>query len=524
MLDLIISGARIIDGTGNAWFRGDVGVEAGRITRMGDLSGAAARQRIGAEDHYLAPGFIDIHTHSDFTLQRFPRAESMISQGVTTEVMGNCGLTPFPVAQERLELLQRYTASMGAELSWEWRSTGEFLACLDRLPLSHNVIPQVGHGSVRIAAMGFEQRQPTAEELETMQRLVAAAMEEGAWGLSSGLIYTPGTYADTAELVALAQVARRYGGFYSTHLRDEADHLVPAVEEALTIGLEAGIPVQLSHHKVMGQRNWGTVKRTLTMVDEARRQGHDVTLDQYPYSGSATSFTAFLPPWSLAGGVEALLGRLRDPAQRAHIAAETEARRPMGWEKVLVAGVRAPEHEELEGLTMAQVGARLNRAPVEAGLDMLLREGGPFAIVRFGMSEDDVAYVMRHPHVMVASDGSATAPIAGGKPHPRSYGTFVRVLGRYVREEGNLGLEEAIRKMTSLPAQRLGLWDRGLIRPGSVADLVLFRADQVAESSTFEDPHRYAAGIDKVWVGGSLVWEGGSDTGAVAGRVLRRGV
>lgn len=523
MLDLIIKGARVIDGTGNPWFRADVGLEGGRIARLGDLTGVAARQQVDAGDAVLAPGFIDIHTHSDFTLPRFPRAESMVAQGVTTEVTGNCGLTPYPVHPDRLDLIQRYTAFMGAKLSWEWRSTGDYLDYVDQLPLAHNVIPQIGHGSVRIAAMGFEKRPPTAEELETMQKLVAAAMDEGAFGLSSGLIYTPGTYADTEEMVALCQVVRRFGGFYSTHLRNEADHLEAAVEEALTIGREAGVPVQLSHHKVMGEKNWGTVNKTLHRVDEARCCGADITLDQYPYTGSSTTFTAFLPTWSLAGGVDSLLARLKDPAERRRIAAEADAAKPMGWENVLIAGVRRAENQPFEGLTIAELGAQLQLPPVEAGIELLLREGGPFPIVRFGMSEEDVRRVMRHPHVMIASDGYAFCPSEGGRPHPRSYGTFARVLGRYVRDEGNLSLEEAIRKMTSLPAQRLGLWDRGIIRPGCAADLVLFRPEAVREEATFQDPHRYASGVDRVWVNGQLVWEDGRDTGAPAGRVFRRG-
>jgi N-acyl-D-amino-acid deacylase len=523
VLDLKIRGARIIDGTGNPWFRADVGIEGGTITRLGDLSGAQARESIDAADACLAPGFIDIHTHSDFTLPRFPRAESMVAQGVTTEVTGNCGLTPYPVAPDKLDLLQRYTAFMGSKLSWEWRSTAEFLDYLDRLPLAHNVVPQVGHGAVRIAAMGFENRQPTAAELAAMEQLVADALEAGVFGLSSGLIYTPGTYADTAELIALCRVVKRYGGFYSTHMRNEADHLVAAVDEALTIGREAGVPVQLSHHKAMGERNWGRIEETLGMADKARAEGHDVTLDQYPYSGSSTTFTAFLPTWSLAGGVEQLLVRLADPALRKQIRDEADAAKPMGWDKVLVAGVRSEENKPFEGMTIAQVGSALGMDGIDAGIEMTLREKGPFSIIRFGMSEEDVRRVMRHPHVMVASDGYAFNPAEGGKPHPRSYGTFARVLGRYVREEGNLALEEAVRKMSSLPAQRLGLWDRGIIRPGCAADLVLFRPEAVREEATFQDPHRYASGVECVWVNGIQVWGNGSDTGAAAGRVFRRG-
>jgi N-acyl-D-amino-acid deacylase len=523
MLDTLIRGARVIDGTGNSWFRADVGIEAGRISRLGALNGEAAQQVVDADDAVLAPGFIDIHTHSDFTLPRFPRCESMVAQGVTTQVTGNCGFSPFPVVSERLELLRRYTEFISGGLPWDWRSAAEYFDYIDALPLANNVVPLVGHGALRIAAMGFENRAPTGDELETMQRLAAESLEQGAFGLSSGLIYVPGTYAETPELIAMARVASRYGGFYATHLRSETEHLVAAVEEALTIGRDAGVPVELSHHKVMGQQNWGMVEHTLAMVDEARRDGLDVTLDQYPYTGSSTSIGAFLPTWSLEGGVDELLRRLDDEADRTRIKQQTEASKPMAWDKVVVAGMRLPHHRRFEGMTIEAIGRELGREPLEAALDLAQEEGGLFPIIRFGMSEDDVRTVMRHPQVMIASDGHALNATDDTMPHPRNYGTFARVLDTYVRGEGHLALEEAIRKMTSLPAQRLGLWDRGLVRPGCVADLVLLRPEAVKEEATFADPHRYASGVDRVWVSGIEVWREGRDTGAEAGKVLRRG-
>ena len=523
MFDLLIRNARVIDGAGNPWFRADVGIEQGTITEVGAISpGTAAQRLVDADDVCLAPGFIDIHTHSDFTLPSFPRAESMIAQGVTTEVTGNCGFTPYPISPDRLELLQSYAAFMAQGLTWDWTSAEEYLSHLDSLPLSHNVVPLLGHGAVRIAVLGFENRPPNSTELERMQSLVAEAFEQGVVGLSSGLIYTPGAYADMQELVALCRVVKRFGGFYSTHLRNEADELVAAVEEALTIGREAGVPVQLSHHKVMGEKNWGTVDQTLDLVDKATAAGQDVTLDQYPYTGSSTTFLAFLPAWSLEGGIESLLGRLNNPAQCRRIRDEAERAKPMNWDKVLVAAVSRNENEQFLGATIEEVGRKLGLEGADAGLELLRRENGPFSIIRFGMSEEDVERVMRHPQVMVASDGHALNQTSTGLPHPRNFGTFARVLGKYVREEENLNLEEAVRKMTSLPARRIGLRDRGLIRPGFVADLVLFRAEEIGDQATFDEPHRYAAGVKRVWVGGVEIWNESGDTGAAAGRVLRR--
>lgn len=523
MFDWRIRQARILDGSGTPWFRGDVGISDGRIVAVGDLTEVAAKRELDASGLCLAPGFIDVHTHSDFSLLRFPRGESRISQGVTTEVGGNCGLAPFPVDPVRLDLLRQSTSFMAATLSWEWRSANDFVRFLEGLPLSHNLMLLAGHGAIRTAVMGFERRSPTAEELEGMKRLVAEAMEAGAAGLSSGLIYAPGSFAQTDELVELCKVVCRYGGLYTTHMRNESDRLLESVREALTIGRQASVPVQISHHKAVGDRNWGRVRDSLALVDEARRAGQDVTLDQYPYTGASTTFTAMIPEWAMEGGVAALLERLQDPSLRDRIAVETEQKSPYGWDRVVVAAVRKPEHSRYEGLNIEDMGKLQGVDPVLAALDLLEAEEGPFSIIRFGACEEDVEYVMRHPQVMVGSDGYSISPALGAKPHPRNYGTFPRVLGRYAREKGIMSLEEAVRKMTSLPAQRFGLRDRGLVRPGQVADLVLFDPASVADTATYAEPHQYAAGIQWTMVAGEMVWQEGKDTGAVVGKVLRAG-
>ncbi|MEX2540638.1 MAG: D-aminoacylase [Trueperaceae bacterium] len=517
MLDTLFKDTRIVDGSGNPWFRGDVGVDAGRISAVGDLTGSSARSVVDAHDSYLTPGFIDVHTHSDFSLPAFPRAESLISQGITTEIVGNCGLTPHPVGPDRLDLIQKYTAFLGAKMPWDWSSTAEFLGYLESLPLSHDVVTLVGHGSIRVAVMGFDDRAPTAGELDLMKKYVGQAMEAGAAGLSSGLIYAPGSSAASDELSELCSVVRRFRGIYTTHLRDESTGLMSAVEEALQIGKSAGVPVQFSHHKVMGEANWGLVRESLARIDRARREGQDVTLDQYPYTGSSTTFSVFLPGWALEGGVARLLERLGEEETRRRIALAAQG---TDWSQVLIAGLARAEHKEYEGLSIHQLGAALGKDPFEAALELTLAEEGPFSIVRFGMAEQDVKYVMRHPHVMVASDGHAMSPELGGKPHPRSYGTFPRVLGRYTDALGGLSLEESVRKMTSLPAQRFGLWDRGLIRPGQRADLNML-SPTISDTATFNDAHSYSRGVESVLVNGELVWNEGGDTGARVGRVVR---
>lgn len=532
MHTLVFRNARIVDGTGNPWFWGDVGVEDGRIARVGDLTGAAARRTVDVGGAVLAPGFVDLHTHADFTLPIYPRAEAMVRQGVTTQLLGNCGFSPFPVSRERLDLLRAYAAFVDAGLSWDWEDATGYATCLERLPLACNVALQVGHGTVRVAVMGFEDHPPSPQELDAMQAHVARAMEQGAFGLSSGLIYVPGSYAATDELVAVAGVAGRYGAFYSSHIRGEGNTLLDAVGEALAVGRRAGVPVQLSHHKASGRQNWGRVGASLEMVDRARAAGQDVLADQYPYTAGSTTLAAILPSWAMEGGIEAMLSRLANPDLRARIRADIAPSGPLAQaggarefdpEAIMISSVPDGPTKAYEGRMLTEIAAERNEEPVDAALHLLESGGGGVQMIIFSVSEEDVRRVMRHHAVAVASDGWTLSPSAGGRPHPRSYGTFARVLGRYVREDGVLGLEEAVRKMTSLPSQRLRRFDLGLIRPGFVADLVVFDPERITDLATFHDPHRYCTGVAHVIVNGQMVIENEVDTGARAGRVLRRG-
>lgn len=518
-------GGRIVDGTGAAWFEGDVAFRGDRIAAMGDLRDAKATRVVDVAGAVVAPGSIDIHTHSDLPILVNPRAEAKIRQGVTTEVVGNCGSSFAPIVGGAEASLEGNLAKHGLKLTW--RSMGEYLDRVEAGRPAQNVAALIGLGLVRRGVVGSDDRPPTDSELDEMKRVIAQAMEEGAFGISSGLIYPPGSFARTNELVELARVAAQYGGIYATHMRNEADHVIESVAEAIEVGERSGVRVQISHHKALGPDNWGKVRTTVQMIEEARERGVEVTMDQYPYTASSTSLSTVLPLWAHDGGQAALLERLRDPETRTRIAEQSEGivqRSRGGWDKIFLASLGSLELSHLEGKNLMEAAAILGRAPVETAMDLLLQTGNNVRMVAFGMSEEDVRFVMSHPLTMIASDGSAIAPygtLGEGRPHPRSYGTFVRVLGHYVREERVLTLEDAVRKMTSLPARKLGLWDRGILRPGMAADVVVFDPKTVQEKADFINPHRYAAGINHVYVGGVAVVEAGEHTGAGPGRALR---
>lgn len=525
----MLRGGDVVDGSGAQRVRADVLIEEGRITGVGAVEVATGAKELKVEGQIVAPGFIDIHTHCDFTLHRWPRADSMVRQGVTTVVVGNCGYSTFPVGDgERREMLRSYSSFLADDLAWTWTDAGGFTEMLSALPIAPNVALQVGHGTARVAAMGFDDRAPTEAELDAMRASVANAMRSGAFGLSSGLIYAPGTYATSDELIALARVAAAHGGFYSTHMRNEGPAVLDAVAETIEVAERAGIPVEISHHKVLGRRNWGLTRKSLALIDDARARGLDVTADQYPYEASATTMTALLPTWAVEGGTGRMRLRLEDAATRTRVRHEIlhgpsdgSPRRDFEPDSVVVASV-ASEGSSVVGRTLLEIALARGVEPVDVVLDLLAQHGGGVEVVIFAIGEEDIRRVMAHPAVAVASDGWTLNPEAGGCPHPRSYGTFARVLGHYVREEHHLTLEDAVRKMSALPADRLGLRDRGRLTPGNWADVAVFDAATVAERATFTEPHRYCAGVSHVFVNGEHVIDGGEDTGAASGRVLRR--
>lgn len=500
--DYLIRGGTVVDGTGSPGYRADVAIRGDRIARVSPdpIDAARARVVLDARGMVVAPGFIDMHAHVE-SLARRPLAELFLRQGVTTVVYAPDGGMPWPL--------------------------GAYIDTLRAIGHAPNIAFFAGHNRIRQEVMGTENRAPTAAELERMKAMVAQAMEEGAIGLSTGLRYVPGIYSETGEVIELAKVAARYGGIYASHIRDEGAGVFDAVAELIRVAREAGLPAQLSHHKLMGQPQWGQSVRTLAMVDSARAAGLDVTIDQYPYTATSTGTGVLFPAWALAGGTAALKERLADPAQRARIVEgikETILEERGGGDLARIQLARVGFRREWEGKTFADIARERGREPdldFAAELAIEIQTQGGASGVWHVVDEGDLRRILVHPWTMVASDGGLDG-LGEGHPHPRGYGTFARVLGRYVREEGVLTLEEAIRKMTSLPAWRIGQPERGRIAEGLIADLVVFDPAKIADRATFVEPHHFAIGVSHVLVAGEPVIRSGSLTGSKPGRVLRR--
>ncbi|MBA3765509.1 MAG: D-aminoacylase [Acidobacteria bacterium] len=498
LYDVVITNARVIDGAGNPWFRADVALKDGHIARIGRVNREEARRTIDARGQILAPGFIDVHTHVEGIYEQ-PEAENFVRMGVTSLVTGNCGGSVTDVAQ--------------------------FFASIREHPLAVNLATLIAHGSVRRKVLGLENRAPTPEEMRQMEALVEQGMKDGAVGLSTGLIYVPGTYARTDEIVALARITARYNGLYATHMRDESDEVVEAIRESIQIGEQAGIPVEISHFKISSKRLWGQSPVTLGLVREARARGLMVTVDQYAYTASSTSLDVLLPGWVRAGGLEAGKARLADKATKERIVREMKDElKKNGFKDYAYAMVASYEkNPAFNGKSILEITKQARgkgdfNTQVEQIFEMY-GAGGP-GMVYHKMSEDDVQRIMREPFTMIASDSSVRR-FGEGVPHPRGYGNNARVLGHYVRELRLLTLEDAIRKMTSLPAQTFNLRDRGLVREGFAADLVIFDDTTIGDRATFEQPHQYPVGISYVIVNGETVFMSGQMTGARPGMALR---
>ncbi len=522
MYDYVIQHVRIIDGTSAPWFRGSVAVQDGKIAAVGAVDAAAAREVIDGEDLYLAPGFIDIHSHSDTSLPGCPTAESRILQGVTTEIGGDCGLSVAPVSDDpkKKQQLREYVGDM----DYSWRSIGEYLDMIAAKKPSVNFGTAVGHGTIRLAVMGFAARQASAQEIEKMRALLREALQDGAFCLSSGLIYPPGCYADTDELAALCEELVPFGAFYETHMRDEGEQVVEALQEALEIARRSGAPLQVAHHKVTRKSGWQVhCKTTIAMIERARREGLDVKVDQYPYNATATSLDSNVPLWAFDGGMAALFTRLRTPEIREKMKAETNAGHVGRWGNIFVSYTGSEKNRWTIGKSIEEIAKIRGVDPADACFDLILEERSRVGEVNFGMCEEDIEYIMQRPYVMIGSDGNAAPLDYEGQPHPRWYGTFPRVIAKYCRERKLFPLETAIFKMTGLPANRLGFSDRGLIREGMWADLVLFDFDEIEDTPTYEAPKQPCKGIRRVYVNGVLTACDGVHTGASAGMALRRG-
>ncbi|WP_034271352.1 N-acyl-D-amino-acid deacylase family protein [Actinospica robiniae] len=506
--DILIIGGTVVDGTGAEARRADVGVSGDCIAFLGSASSearAAADRTIDADGLVVAPGFIDLHTHVDYTIESVPGAHACVRQGVTTAVTGNCGTSSFPAPAFGVDFAA-YAARVEAS------EPAVNLACL------------VGHGSLRTAVIGADRRAATEEETRRMAELLEVAAQQGAFGLSTGLIYAPGSFADTGEVAALADVARANGLLYSTHMRNEGDGLLDALDEALDVARRTGVRLQLSHLKAMGPPNHGKVAAALARIDEARAAGLDVACDVYPYTASSTLLTSRLPDWAMDGGNVRLLQRLEDPDTRHRIAADLEAGRdwPFLPDATVLAGMPPGRYADLVGHSLRDVAARTGSSAAEAMLDVLYEHQAQVWIINHAMAEADVREVLRHPASAIGSDGWELTTDCEGSPHPRHFGTFARILETYCRNAAVLTLPEAIRKMTSLPAERLGLEDRGVLAPGRIADITVFDPEHVADTATYLAPKSYALGTKAVLVNGIPVLMEGEQTTARPGRVLRK--
>lgn len=524
-MDLIIRGAHIVDGDGGPRYLADVGISEGRIVEIGHrLSG---KRGIDAGGLVLAPGFVDMHAHSDLQLLAEPDHTAKVSQGVTLEVIGQDGLSYAPVDDATLATLRQQIAGWNDDppgFDWNWRSVTEYLDRLDE-GIATNAAYLVPQGTLRLLCAGYEDRPVTDAELDRMREVLAESLRQGAFGMSSGLTYTPGMYADTAELTALCEVVAAHGGFYSPHHRSYGAGALAAYAEMLEVSERSGCPLHLAHATMNFGVNEGRAGELLAMLDRAIDDGRDVTLDSYPYLPGATSLHALLPSWAMAGGVSSTLDRLRDPVPRGRIRHDLEVTGsdgchgvPVDWDTIVISGVREAGNAHLVGRSVAEAASAAGEQPTEFYFDILITERlGSSCLMHVG-HEDNVRAIMRHRAHTGGSDGL----LVGARPHPRAWGTFPRYLGHYVRETGVLELEECVAHLTSRPADRLGLVDRGRIRTGNIADLVLFDPEEVTDTATFEEPRQQATGIPHVLVGGVAVIEDGHRTDALPGRALRK--
>jgi N-acyl-D-amino-acid deacylase len=529
-LDILIRNGRIIDGTGNPYYRADVGIANGRVKCIQkQIDPASADKIIDAEERAVCPGFIDPHTHDDLYLISCPTCNDKVLQGVTTVVTGNCGQSVAPISDTHRDVILGSFKFLGSGLAHDdlkIKSFDDYLKKLEGLKPGVNVASLIGHSTLRMCTMGMANRKPGDSELKDMQSRVSSAMCEGAFGLSTGLIYAPGNYAATEEIVDLAKMLHPFNGIYCTHMRSESEEELNAIGEAIRIGEEAGIPVHIAHHKIAGKKNWGRSTETLKLMAEARYRGVEVTCDQYPYRAGSTYLAAVLPPRVLADGPSAYSNKLKDPALRSEIIAEIKEGSKPGWENLIHGAgfegimISVSRHSEYVGKSIAEIGGMEGKDPFDVILDLVVEEAREVIAILFMMGDEDINRIMQNPWTMIGSDGIPGFGV--NKVHPRMTGTFPRVLGKYVREEAVLRLEEAVRKMTSLPAQTFGLKTKGLVREGFDADLVIFDPNTVRDGSTYEEPNRPPKGISHVFVNGQLAAEDGNVLYATSGQVLRR--
>jgi N-acyl-D-amino-acid deacylase len=525
MYDLLIVNGRVIAGSGNPWFWGDVAIVGDKIVKIGQLSGEKATRVIDAKGRFVAPGFIDGHSHSDLHIFIEPRAHPKILQGITTENVGMDGMSVAPIEEKDVAGWRKHLSGLAGnpKIDWDWRSFSEYFDAIDALPPSINITSYVGLGTIRLKVMGMSDREATSDEIDRMKSIAAQAMEEGARGISTGLIYAPSQYQSLDEMIEIAKVVRQFDGIFDVHMRSESDRMIEAMEEVLEVGRRSGISVLITHFKVRGQKNWGGSERALGILDGARQEGIDVTIAQYPYIAGSTMLHAVIPPWYHVKGPDNLVKMLRD--DRGSIKKDIRQRMDwenfsaqVSWQNIFVSSVESDANKPYEGKRITEIASLKGLDdPTDAAFDLLVEEDLAVGMIAFAMHEDDVKRIMKHRTVSFITDGL----LGGSKPHPRVYGTYPRILGRYVRDQGVLSIEEAVRKMTSLPAEKLRLRTKGMLVENYDADITIFNPDTVIDNATFENPREFPSGIDWVIVNGQVVVENGKHTGATPGRTIR---
>jgi N-acyl-D-amino-acid deacylase len=525
--DLVLKGGTLLDGTGGPAWQADLGITGDTIEAVGTIAPEQAKRVIDVTGLHVCPGFIDIHTHSDEGILSCPTADSRVRQGITTEVTGNCGSSAAPLrGLGSEEIRKNWLVNEGIDA--DWSDVASYMSRIERIGISVNHALLLGQGTIRAAEVGEVNRPLSPDELTGVLRAVEEGMDQGAFGLSTGLEYTPGRYTPTAEIVEMARIVSRRGGLYASHIRDEEALLLDGVNEAIDIGRLTGARVEISHLKAAGRQNWGKQRPALDLIESARRQGVEVLADAYPYVAYSTGLSIFLPDWALEGGTRSALERLRDPGSRERIRKEVAVRiaaDPGDYDLIVVSRTRNAKNGDLIGMNLAQIGAMWQIKPLDALLRLLDEEEGDVPFIGYGMSPQNVEMVLGNPLVMIGSDGESMAPVgktAASRPHPRSYGSHARVLAHYTIEKHLLDLPTAVKKMTSMPADQVGISDRGRISRGRKADIVVIDAAGIKDEATFDNPHRYPEGILHVLVNGVPVVQGGSHTGARPGRMLRK--
>ncbi len=537
MCDLLIKNGKIIDGTGSPAIFADISVKDGKIERIEPSLQLDCQKEVNAANKIVCPGFIDIHSHSDATIMINRKAESKIRQGITTEVVGNCGISAAPLTTAFLsEVKDHLTVNSdfgrADEIGKSWITFGEYITFLNELSLGINIMPMVGLGTLRSAVMGIKSGPPTIDEMREMEDLLEKSLEEGAAGLSTGLEYIPDILSRVEELIQLCRVVKRQNKLYASHIRRESQGLFPAIEEAIRCGEESGCQVEISHLKLGGKINWGKTDQLFDILERAISRGVCLSWDQYPYIAWGTGLADYVPHWVIQEGHKKMIAYLSDTATRKKIRMEINKEIKKGihayntasWENVQIAMVKSPEYKAIEGKRISKIAKELNTDPLDFVFDLLIKERGLVKTLVFCMDEEDIKTIMKHPHTIIASDGRAVAPygeLKKGATHPRYYGAFPRVLGKYVRDEKVLSLETAIKKMTSMPAKTMGLDTRGTLAPNMVADITIFDPETVCDVATYENPHQYSKGIEKVILSGEIIIDKGKHTNKLVGQVIK---